>query len=371
MLAIGASTGGPRALQALVPALPADLGVPIVIVQHMPPGFTASLARRLEQTSPFTVREAGGRRPAPARLILVAPGGHHLEFDAGGVARLTDEPPIHGVRPAVDITLASLAHLYGAAPDGRAADRHGQDGARGLKTDLGPGRADAGRGRDHLRRLRNAQSRRSNWAASAACCRCRRSPRRLHARFCARMTETETRNTMITTDMSQYLDVFLDEGREQLVLLETNILEMERGNHTPEMLQVLFRAAHTLKGSSRAMGFLAIGDLTHEMENILDDLRQDQLAVSTPIVNALLDCLDALTRLVDAVAAVGTDAGRRTKTSPALVARLACPADRGGRTVSPSAVRLPKRAEVRQRRRKTFPWPTTSRPASTPPWKPD
>lgn len=125
---------------------------------------------------------------------------------------------------------------------------------------------------------------------------------------------------MTTSDMSQYLDVFLDEGREQLVLLETNILEMERGNHTPEMLQVLFRAAHTLKGSSRAMGFLAIGDLTHEMENILDALRLETLEVTTPIVNALLDCLDALGALVESVGESGTDAAG--KDIPALVARL-------------------------------------------------
>lgn len=127
---------------------------------------------------------------------------------------------------------------------------------------------------------------------------------------------------MTTSDMSQYLDVFLDEGREQLVLLETNILEMERGNHTTEMLQVLFRAAHTLKGSSRAMGFLAIGDLTHEMENILDALRLDTLKVSTPIVNALLDCLDALGALVESVGESGTDTDSAGKDIPALVARL-------------------------------------------------
>ncbi len=127
---------------------------------------------------------------------------------------------------------------------------------------------------------------------------------------------------MTTTDMSQYLDVFLDEGREQLALLEANILAMERGNHTKEMLQVLFRAAHTLKGSSRAMGFLAVGDLTHEMENILDDLRNDALAVSTPIVNALLACLDALNGLVDTVAASGSDAGASGHDIGALVARL-------------------------------------------------
>ena len=125
----------------------------------------------------------------------------------------------------------------------------------------------------------------------------------------------------IAADMSQYLDVFLDEGHEQLALLESSVLEMERGNHTPEMLQVLFRAAHTLKGSSRAMGFLAIGDLTHEMENILDDLRLDRITVTTPIVNALLECLDMLTRMVEAVSAEGTDA-EAGRGAPDLVARL-------------------------------------------------
>ena len=93
---------------------------------------------------------------------------------------------------------------------------------------------------------------------------------------------------MMNTDMLQYLDVFLDEGREQLVLLEAGFLEMERGDQTAETMQALFRAAHTLKGSSRSMGFLPIGDLTHEMENILDDLRNDKLSVSTPIVNVCL-----------------------------------------------------------------------------------
>ncbi len=132
-LVIGASTGGPRALQALVPALPADLGVPIVIVQHMPAGFTASLARRLEQTSPFTAKEAeDGDRLRPGQ-ILVAPGGFHLQFDAGGAARLSTEPPIHGVRPAVDITFASLARLYGAHLLAVLLTGMGRDGARGLK----------------------------------------------------------------------------------------------------------------------------------------------------------------------------------------------------------------------------------------------
>ena len=133
VLAIGASTGGPRALQTLIPALPADLGLSIVIVQHMPPGFTASLARRLEQTSPFTAKEAADGDKLHPGQILVAPGGHHLEFDAGGTARLTTEPPIHGVRPAVDITFASLAQIYGAHLLAVLLTGMGKDGARGLK----------------------------------------------------------------------------------------------------------------------------------------------------------------------------------------------------------------------------------------------
>ncbi|MDQ2687563.1 MAG: chemotaxis-specific protein-glutamate methyltransferase CheB, partial [Armatimonadota bacterium] len=104
VLVIGASTGGPRALQTLIPALPANLPVPAVIIQHMPSGFTASLARRLDAASPLCVREAAEGDPLRPGVVLVAPGGHHLTFDAHGAARLTDEPPIHGVRPAVDVT---------------------------------------------------------------------------------------------------------------------------------------------------------------------------------------------------------------------------------------------------------------------------
>lgn len=122
--------------------------------------------------------------------------------------------------------------------------------------------------------------------------------------------------------MSQYLGVFLDEGREQLDLLEANILKMERGDHSDEMLQVLFRAAHTLKGSSRAMGFSGIGDLTHEMENILDDLRNSKLSASTEIVNALLDCLDALIAMIDSVSSSGNDNDARDIDIPKLVKRL-------------------------------------------------
>ncbi len=132
-LMIGSSTGGPRALQQVIPLLPANLGVPIVIVQHMPVGFTKSFAARLDQTSAFTAREAvDGDRLQPG-LILVAPGGRHLVFDSNGVAKLTEEPPIHGVRPAVDVTLFSLCALYGANLMAVILTGMGKDGARAMK----------------------------------------------------------------------------------------------------------------------------------------------------------------------------------------------------------------------------------------------
>ncbi len=110
---IACSTGGPKALASLVPALPAPLGAGGFIVQHMPPGFTASLADRLDRTSALGVAEArGGEALEPGRLLL-APGGSHLRVDTGGVARLSDEPPVGALRPRADLTIADAAALFG------------------------------------------------------------------------------------------------------------------------------------------------------------------------------------------------------------------------------------------------------------------
>ncbi|MEJ5170574.1 MAG: chemotaxis protein CheA [Fimbriimonadales bacterium] len=98
---------------------------------------------------------------------------------------------------------------------------------------------------------------------------------------------------MAELDMSQYLDLFLQEADEQLEVLEQETLKLEK-DPTPERLQKIFRAAHTLKGSSRAMGFLNFAEVTHEMENLLDLLRSGQLQVTTEIADALLACLDTL-----------------------------------------------------------------------------
>jgi two-component system chemotaxis response regulator CheB len=110
---IATSTGGPRALAELIPALPSPLGAGGMIVQHMPAGFTASLAQRLDRGSKLRVIEAqGGEALRPDTLIL-APGGSHLRVGDDGVARLTDEAAIGGLRPRADLTIADAARVFG------------------------------------------------------------------------------------------------------------------------------------------------------------------------------------------------------------------------------------------------------------------
>jgi two-component system, chemotaxis family, protein-glutamate methylesterase/glutaminase len=110
---IACSTGGPKALASLIPALPPALGQGAVIVQHMPPGFTASLATRLDNASGLTVSEArGGERLAPS-TALVAPGGRHLHLRDGGLVALSDEPEVGGLRPRADITIRDAAAVFG------------------------------------------------------------------------------------------------------------------------------------------------------------------------------------------------------------------------------------------------------------------
>jgi len=128
---IAVSTGGPAALSELIPALPGDLRLAIVIVQHMPAHFTAALAERLDAQSQLTVREAAeGDRPM-AGLALIAPGDRHLEFDDRGMVVLGDAPPVHGCRPAADLTMQSAAKVYGRRTVGVVMTGMGKDGAAG------------------------------------------------------------------------------------------------------------------------------------------------------------------------------------------------------------------------------------------------
>lgn len=106
-------------------------------------------------------------------------------------------------------------------------------------------------------------------------------------------------------DTSEYIALFLEEAGEQIDILEQDILQLEQ-SPSQEILNEIFRAAHTLKGSSRAMGFTAMGELTHAMEDVFDALRKGEISVSTEMVNRLFDALDTLKAMRDQVAEGGS-----------------------------------------------------------------
>jgi two-component system, chemotaxis family, protein-glutamate methylesterase/glutaminase len=133
LVVIGSSTGGPKALSVLVPALPNDGRTAYLVVQHMPAGFTKSLAERLDSLSQVTVREAAaGDRLSPG-VALVAPGDVHLRVGAAWSVELNDGPRIHGVRPSLDVALESAARAFGPRCVAVVLTGMGQDGATGAE----------------------------------------------------------------------------------------------------------------------------------------------------------------------------------------------------------------------------------------------
>lgn len=135
MLAIGASTGGPRTLGHVLRRLPAELPASVLIVQHMPAGFTTSFARRLDQHSLLHVEEARDGQAVRTGSAYVAPGGIHMVVTkerGRPTIRLQDTPPVNSVRPSADVLMASVAHLNGARSVGVLLTGMGTDGAEGL-----------------------------------------------------------------------------------------------------------------------------------------------------------------------------------------------------------------------------------------------
>jgi two-component system chemotaxis response regulator CheB len=139
VIVIGVSTGGPNALEQILPRLAADLPVPVLIVQHMPKVFTQVLAERLDRCCPLRVEEAYQGAPLSPGKIWLAPGDAHMEvmpqpFDTGrGQVKLHYQEPLHYCRPAVDYLFLSAARMYGAGTLALVLTGMGSDGLDGAR----------------------------------------------------------------------------------------------------------------------------------------------------------------------------------------------------------------------------------------------
>jgi two-component system chemotaxis response regulator CheB len=132
VVTIGASTGGPRAIPEVLSRLPRDLPAGVLIVQHMPEGFTKSFAERLNWYTSLEVKEAEEGDQVEPGMVLVAPGNLHMEVD-GKKVHLNDGPQVNNVRPSVDVLMKSAASSYGPRCTGVLLTGMGNDGAEGMK----------------------------------------------------------------------------------------------------------------------------------------------------------------------------------------------------------------------------------------------
>ncbi|TWI71605.1 two-component system chemotaxis response regulator CheB [Desulfobotulus alkaliphilus] len=138
IVAIGISTGGPNALARMMPMLPGDMGVPILIVQHMPPIFTASLAKSLNAKCTIQVKEAEQGEIIQNNTAYIAPGGKQMKVVAAGdgknrLIKITDDPPENSCRPSADYLFRSVASHYVGRATGVIMTGMGSDGSAGLR----------------------------------------------------------------------------------------------------------------------------------------------------------------------------------------------------------------------------------------------
>ncbi len=138
IVGIGISTGGPNALASMLPSIPSDLNVPILIVQHMPPLFTQSLAKSLGVKCSIEVKQADDGEPLRPNTAYIAPGGRQMKVVAGSdgktrIIRVTDDPPENSCRPSADYLFRSIAHHYVGRATGVIMTGMGADGTEGLK----------------------------------------------------------------------------------------------------------------------------------------------------------------------------------------------------------------------------------------------
>jgi two-component system chemotaxis response regulator CheB len=137
IIAIGISTGGPKALREVIPLLPADMPAAVLVVQHMLPGFTKPLAERLNYISEIEVKEAENGELIRAGCVYIAPGDYHMEIEVDreskGRIKLSDQPPIGGHRPAVDVLMDSIARTDLLNVIAVIMTGMGGDGSKGIK----------------------------------------------------------------------------------------------------------------------------------------------------------------------------------------------------------------------------------------------
>ncbi len=133
IVAIGSSSGGPKTLKQLLTSFPRDFPGAIIIVQHMPAGFTESLANRLNQVSDIKIKEASKGDTIKPGVALIAPGDYHLEIDKSGKVKLDKRPKKWGVRPCVDYMMTSVAYKYRERVIGIILTGMGHDGAVGMQ----------------------------------------------------------------------------------------------------------------------------------------------------------------------------------------------------------------------------------------------
>jgi two-component system chemotaxis response regulator CheB len=133
MIVMASSTGGPGILAEILGKLPATFAAPILIVQHITPGFGAGLAEWLNQQTPLSVRLARrADEPKPGQVLL-APDGAHMVVNSMGLIAFTNAPPQHGLRPAADVLFHSVARVFGSTAVGVVLTGMGSDGAEGLQ----------------------------------------------------------------------------------------------------------------------------------------------------------------------------------------------------------------------------------------------
>ncbi len=137
IVTIGISTGGPNALTQMLPRLPGDLGVPVVIVQHMPPVFTKSLAASLDKKCALTVKEAEEGEAIQANVVYIAPGGKQMKLVASAdgknrCIKLTNDPPENSCKPSVDYLFRSVGDYYVGRTTAVIMTGMGSDGTKGL-----------------------------------------------------------------------------------------------------------------------------------------------------------------------------------------------------------------------------------------------